>query len=285
MFEKEKLESSNRPSENRDDILCSNLQRWALTVAYDGSRFYGWQKQADGLPTVQEALESALLQIAGEKINTVVAGRTDTGVHATAQIVHFDTRANRLEQAWIRGVNAFLPEGVSVWRAQKVSNRFHARFDAFGRRYRYVLQSSPVRSPLLIGKVGWTHTPLDMALMQQAAAYLVGEQDFSSFRAAECQAKSPVKTIYSVKLSGSAELMALDLHGNAFLHHMVRNIMGALVYVGNGRLSVEGFANLIDEKSRLKAPPTFMPDGLYLTGVDYPEEWGVETPAPPIWLW
>ena len=261
------------------------VQRWALTLSYDGSRFYGWQKQAGGVATVQAALEQALSRIACAPVHTIAAGRTDTGVHATAQVVHFNTAAARSEQAWIRGVNAHLPEGVAVWRAQRVDARFHARFDAFGRRYRYVLQSTPVRPPLLLGKVGWTHTPLCLAAMQEAVALLMGEHDFSSFRAAACQAKSPVKTLYSASLQGSADLMALDLHGNAFLHHMVRNIVGALVYVGSGRMSVAGFAALLAEKSRLKAPPTFMPDGLYLTGVDYPPEWDVATPPPPEWLW
>ena len=210
-------------------------QRWALTLSYDGSRFYGWQKQAAGIATVQTALEHALSQIAGAPINTIAAGRTDTGVHATAQIVHFDTHVVRAEQAWVRGVNAHLPAGVAVLHAQAVDSRFHARFDAFGRRYRYILQSSAVRSPLLVGRVGWTHMPLNIDQMRQAATLLVGEHDFSSFRAAECQAKSPVKTLYSILLSGSPDFMILDVHGNAFLHHMVRNIMGALVYVGNGR--------------------------------------------------
>ena len=260
-------------------------QRWALVLSYDGSRFFGWQKQADGIVTVQSALEAALSAIACEPINVIAAGRTDTGVHATAQVVHFDTTARRSAQAWIRGVNAHLPEGAAVWQALPVDSRFHARFDAFGRRYRYVLQSSPVRSPLLLNRVGWTHTPLDMDKMRQAAAMLVGEHDFSSFRASACQAKSPVKTMYEVSLKGTPQLMTLDLHGNAFLHHMVRNIVGALVYVGNGRISVADFADLLNARSRLLAPPTFMPDGLYLTGVDYPPQWQVPTPQPPDWLW
>ncbi len=260
-------------------------QRWALLLSYDGSRFFGWQKQADGVATVQGALEQALSAIACETIGVVAAGRTDTGVHATAQVVHFDTSARRGEQAWVRGVNAHLPPGVAVWRALPVDGRFHARFDASGRRYRYVLQSSAVRSPLLAGRVGWTHTPLDMDKMRAALAYLVGEHDFSSFRAAECQAKSPVKTMYRACLNGSPGLMTLDLHGNAFLHHMVRNIVGALVYVGNGRLGVDEFAGLLAARSRMLAPPTFMADGLYLTGVDYPAQWGVETGALPDWLW
>lgn len=259
--------------------------RRALIVAYDGSRFFGWQKQAGGVPTVQTALEGALSGIAGERIAVTAAGRTDTGVHAAAQVVHFDTAAERPGQAWVRGTNSLLPEGVAVLRVHNVPPHFHARFDACGRRYRYVLQSAPVRSPLLAGRAGWTHTPLDPAPMREAAALLVGTHDFSSFRAAECQAKSPVKTLYSVRLSGTARFMALDLHGNAFLHHMVRNIVGALVYVGSGRLSVAGFAELIAAKSRLKAPPTFMPDGLYLTGADYPPEFGLDTPPLPDWLW
>lgn len=260
------------------------MARYALCVSYDGSRFFGWQKQADGIATVQSALEHALSAIAGECINTIAAGRTDTGVHATAQIVHFDTAAERPLQAWVRGVNAHLPEGVAVLQAQAVDPRFHARFDAFGRRYRYLLQSAPVRSPLLTGKAGWTHYALDLEAMRQAAALLQGEHDFSSFRAAQCQAKSPVKTMYSVQLSGSASLIKLDLHANAFLHHMVRNIVGALVYVGSGRLSVDGFARLLAERSRLHAPPTFMPDGLYLSGVDYPPEWGIAPAVLPDWL-
>lgn len=270
---------------NKTIDIEDDLQRWALILSYDGGRFFGWQKQADGVLTVQEALENALSSIAGEPVYVVAAGRTDTGVHATAQVVHFDTSAKRPQQAWIRGVNAYLPSGVAVLRAIKVDRNFHARFDASGRRYRYVLQSSAVRSPLLVGRVGWTHNVLDIKVMQEAVACLVGQHDFSSFRASQCQAKSPVKTLYSAKLSGSASLMMLDLHGNAFLHHMVRNIMGALVYVGSGRLTVQQFQHLIAEKSRLKAPPTFMSDGLYLTGVDYPDKWGVVTPPIPNWLW
>ena len=262
----------------------SSVQRWALTLSYDGSRFYGWQKQAGDLPTVQTALEQALTSIAGERINTIVAGRTDTGVHATALGVHFDTSVSRPEQAWVRGVNAHLPDGVAVLFAQKVAPHFNARFDAYGRHYRYLLESSPVRSPLLVGRVGWTHLKLDLNLMRQAAALLEGEHDFSSFRAAECQAKSPIKTLYRASISGTPRYLCLDLHGNAFLHHMVRNIMGALVYVGSGRISVDEFESVFHAKSRLMAPPTFMSDGLYLTGVDYPDEFGVTQLSLPEWM-
>lgn len=263
-----------------------NLQtkRYALVLSYDGSQFYGWQKQIKGIATVQAALEYALSNIAGEPINTITAGRTDTGVHATAQVVHFDTQANRPLNAWVRGVNAHLPNGVAVHHAQRVAQHFNARFDAFGRHYRYILQSAPVRSPLLFGRAGWTHYALDVACMRQAAQLLIGEHDFSTFRAAECQAKSPVKTMYHIEISGSLKLLKLDFHGNAFLHHMVRNIVGALVYVGAGRLTVAQFAHLFAQRSRLHAPPTFMPDGLYLTGVDYPAEFGVQAYELPDWL-
>lgn len=260
------------------------MPRYALILSYDGSRFFGWQKQTENVPTVQAALEHALSAIAGERINVITAGRTDTGVHATAQVVHFDSEADRPLQAWVRGVNAHLPEGAAVWHAQTVAPHFHARFDASGRHYRYILQSAPVRSPLLSGKAGWTHYRLDTAAMDKAAACLVGTHDFSSFRAAQCQAKSPVKTLYSVRLSECGGLLKVDFHGNAFLHHMIRNIVGALVYVGSNRLSVEGFAALLAEKSRLKAPPTFMPDGLYFTGADYPEHFGIPAPELPPWL-
>ena len=260
------------------------MTRYALTLSYNGSPFFGWQKQAAGIPTVQAALERALAQIAGQPVAVTAAGRTDTGVHATAQVVHFDSDARRPLTAWVRGVNAFLPEGIAVLHAQKTAPDFHARFDAFGRRYRYLLQSSPVRSPLLAGRAGWTHYPLDAGKIRTAAALLVGEHDFSSFRAAECQAKSPVKTLYSVRFSGSPDLIKIDFHANAFLHHMVRNIVGALVYVGCGRLSVDGFADIFAAQSRLNAPPTFMADGLYFTGADYPTEQGILQLATPEWL-
>ncbi len=260
------------------------MTRYALTLSYDGSQFYGWQKQTADVPTVQTALEHALSAIAQHPINVTAAGRTDTGVHATAQVVHFDSDANRPISAWVRGVNAHLPDGVAVLHAQAVAPEFHARFDAFARRYRYLLQSAPVRSPLLIGRAGWTHYPLNIQDIQAAVQYLIGEHDFSSFRAAECQAKSPIKTMYSVQITLVGDLIKLDFHANAFLHHMIRNIVGALVYVGCGRLSVNEFAELIQKRSRLYAPPTFMPDGLYFAGADYPEHFDIKNMSLPDWL-
>lgn len=260
------------------------MTRYALTLSYDGSHFFGWQKQAQGIITAQSCLEEALSAIAGHTVHTIAAGRTDTGVHASAQIVHFDTDSHRPLSAWVRGVNAHLPDGIAVLHAQETDPDFHARFDASGRHYRYVLESAPVRSPLLYKRAGWTHYALDINLMRQAAQCLLGEHDFSSFRAAQCQAKSPVKTLYSIQLTGTQQLIKIDLHANAFLHHMVRNIVGALIYVGCKRLSVADFQKLLEAKSRLYAPPTFMPDGLYLTGVDYPEKWQIQTHPLPDWL-
>lgn len=272
-----------RPENMQDDI--GYKQRWALTIAYDGTAFHGWQKQPDGLYTIQSVLEKAISSVAAEEIEVVVAGRTDAGVHATGQIVHFDTHARRSAEAWLRGSNTAMDKNIRILKAQMVAAEFHARFDACGRRYRYMLESSRVRMPQLRGRVGWTHYPLNMELMREAAALLVGEHDFSSFRSSDCQAKSPVKTLYALRLSGSPELMAIDFHGSAFVHNMVRNIVGALVYVGAGKLSVSRFAQLLAAKSRQLAPPTFMPDGLYLTGVDYPAQWDVDTQPLPLWLW
>lgn len=260
-------------------------QRWALMLSYDGSCFHGWQKQPNDLYTIQQVLETALSIVADEPIQATVAGRTDAGVHATAQVIHFDTTAVRPATAWLRGTNTNMDKNIRVIWAQPVDAAFHARFDAFGRHYRYLLESATVRSPQLRGKAGWTHYALDLDKIQQAAALLIGEHDFSSFRSSDCQAKSPVKTLYDISLSGDARWMAFDLHGSAFVHNMVRNIIGALVYVGAGKLSVADFVQLLEAKSRQYAPPTFMPDGLYFTGVDYPAKWQVVTPPLPPWLW
>nr|UOP04315.1 tRNA pseudouridine(38-40) synthase TruA [Conchiformibius kuhniae] len=260
------------------------MTRYALTLAYDGSRFAGWQKQAGDTPTVQSALEHALSQMAGETVRTFAAGRTDTGVHAAAQTVHFDTAAVRPLQAWVRGVNALLPNSIAVLHAQAVPPHFHARFDACARRYRYILQSAPVRAPHLYQRAGWTHYPLNENKMAQAAARLIGTHDFSAFRAAQCQAKSPVKTLYQLDIARTGDLIKLDFHANAFLHHMVRNIVGTLVYVGCGRLPPEHIDKLLATRNRCHAPPTFMPDGLYFLGADYPDTFGIARPTLPAWL-
>ena len=259
--------------------------RYALSLSYDGSQFFGWQKQAQGVMTVQETLENALSIIAGEKINTITAGRTDTGVHATAQVVHFDSDTHRPLSAWVRGVNAHLPDSIAVWHAQEVDAHFHARFDACARRYRYVLQSSPVRTPLLYGRAGWTHYALDVDKMQQAAALLLGEHDFSSFRASQCQAKSPIKTMYQITFSGSPSFIKMDFYANAFLHHMIRNIVGTLLPIGDGRHAPEKMAEVLASRSRAQAGVTAAAHGLYFMHADYPEHFALPAPVTQSLLW
>lgn len=254
--------------------------RIALGIEYDGRAFAGWQTQPHG-NTVQDVLNLALSKIAGCPISTIAAGRTDAGVHAMQQVVHFDSDAVRPQTAWVRGVNSHLPDSVSVLWAQPVDAEFHARFSAFSRSYSYFLLSHAVRPALCSGKVGWYHRPLDLVAMQAAAACLLGQHDFSSFRAAECQAKSPIKHLQQLDIVEHQGLIRFDLLADAFLHHMVRNIVGALVYVGKGALSAAGMQDLLLACDRTAAPPTFMPDGLYLTGVGYPEHFGLPAVAEP----
>jgi tRNA pseudouridine38-40 synthase len=222
---------------------------------------------------VQDALEPALAQIAGEPVNVTCAGRTDRGVHARAQVVHFDTGAQRPASAWVRGVNALLPDTVAVLWSQPVADEFHARFGAFARTYRYELLNRPVRPALAATRVGWFHLPLDAGRMREAAALLVGEHDFSAFRSAECQAKSPVRTLHWLEIERHGERIDFVLRANAFLHHMVRNIVGTLVYVGKGGLSPLQVKEVLLSKDRSKAAPTFGPEGLYLEKIEYEARW------------
>ena len=248
--------------------------RIALGVEYDGGNYCGWQSQPDG-NTVQDALQRALSQIAGESIGIIAAGRTDTGVHALEQVIHFDTTATRPLSAWVRGVNALLPKDIAVRWAHPVPDEFHARFSAHGRCYRYLLLNRAPRPALQTGKVGWFHVPLDLEAMRAAAAYLIGEHDFSAFRAAECQAKSPIKTLYQLDISQQGDVLVFDLHANAFLHHQVRNLVGCLVYVGKGKHPPDWIATILASRNRALAAPTFMPDGLYLRRIQYAEKWGL----------
>ena len=246
--------------------------RIALGLEYDGAAFAGWQTQPQG-NTVQDALERALAEIAGAPIRVACAGRTDAGVHAAAQVAHFDTPAARPENAWVRGVNAHLPDSIAVRWSREVPDNFHARYFALARSYRYVLHNRAVRPALLHGRVGWFHLPLDIEAMQAGAALLAGEQDFSAFRAAECQARSPVKTLHRAEVLRQDDYIVFDFRASAFLHHMVRNMVGALVYVGKGAHPPEWIAELIAGRDRRLAAPTFSPSGLYLTGVDYDACW------------
>lgn len=248
------------------------MVRIALGVEYDGAGFSGWQSQAHG-NTVQDVLERALAAIAGQAVRTTCAGRTDTGVHALAQVVHFDSDVLRPATAWVRGVNAHLPPQVAVRWATAVGAEFHARFSACARSYRYLLLNRPVRPAVLHGRVGWYHRPLDVAAMRLAAASLIGEHDFSAFRAAECQAKTPVKHLYRADIAAQGDCIVFDFRANAFLHHMIRNLVGSLVYIGQGKHAPGWMAELLAGRDRRRAAPTFDAAGLYFAGVDYEPRW------------
>ncbi len=246
--------------------------RIALGVEYAGNAFLGWQSQQHGR-TVQDVLEAALGQIAGHPLRLHCAGRTDAGVHATAQVVHFDTHSVRPLTAWVRGANALLPDAVAVRWAVEVDEQFHARYRACARRYRYILHNAPVRPALLAGRVGWFHPPLAVERMDEAARLLLGSHDFSAFRAAGCQARTPVRQMYQASVQRSGEYLAFDFHADGFLHHMIRNLVGALCYVGKGSHPPAWMGELLACRDRSRAAPTFSPDGLYLCGVDYPPNW------------
>ena len=248
--------------------------RIALGLEYAGDAFCGWQSQAPPC-SVQDAVERALSQIASQHVTTNAAGRTDAGVHAASQVVHFDTHARRPLTAWVRGANALLPRDVAVLWAREVADEFHARFSATARHYTYVLLMRSERPALLARRVGWYHATLDIDAMREGAASLRGKHDFSSFRAAECQAKSPVKTLTHIAIDALPPLVRFDFSADAFLHHMVRNIVGALVYVGAGKKPPEWINHLLTERDRTRAAPTIAPEGLYLCGADYPDRFGL----------
>lgn len=244
----------------------------AIGIEYDGSGFHGWQSQPSGA-TVQDHLERALATISGERVRLAAAGRTDAGVHALAQVAHFETAALRPGSAWVRGVNALLPPAVAVQWAAPVSDDFHARYSARSRTYRYVLYNHPVRPALHHGRVGWFHLALDTDAMRAALTHLVGEHDFSAFRSSECQAKSPVRALRASLLERRGAYLRMEFIANGFLHHMVRNIVGCLVYVGKGKHPPAWLADVLASRDRCQAAPTFAPDGLYLAGVEYPPAW------------
>lgn len=252
--------------------------RLALGLQYDGSAFHGWQTQSGG-GTVQDAVEHALTQLAGAFVPTICAGRTDAGVHATYQVIHVDPPAARPLTAWVRGVNRFLPPSAAVRWAVEVPAAFHARFGATARRYDYWLLNDAVRSPLLAHRTGWLARPLAVEPMRQAAALLVGRHDFSAFRSAQCQAASPIRELRELGISRFGHLIRFRLVANAFLHHMVRNLVGSLVYVGLGRQAPPWVAEVLRGRDRTAAAPTFAAAGLYLTAVEYDPSFGL--PAPP----
>ncbi|QID18187.1 tRNA pseudouridine(38-40) synthase TruA [Nitrogeniibacter mangrovi] len=250
------------------------MSRIVLGVEYAGDAFEGWQTQPHGR-TVQDVVTAAVSSVAGQGVDLVCAGRTDTGVHATTQIVHFDAPVERPRSAWVRGTNSHLPASVAIRWAHEVDTSFHARFSATARHYRYLLYNAPVRPALLSGRVGWFHLPLDEDRVRAAADRLAGTHDFSAFRAAACQAKSPVRTIRHARVTRHGPYWLFDFCADAFLHHMIRNLVGALVYVGKGKHPPEWMDMLLTGRDRSKAAPTFAPDGLYLCGVEYPDRWSL----------
>ena len=248
--------------------------RIAIGVSYDGSRFDGWQSQTSG-NTVQDHLERALAAVEDMPVRVVAAGRTDAGVHAVAQVAHFDCDAEREESAWIRGANSHLPPEVAVQWAIPVAGEFHARFSALARSYRYVLYNHAVRHAVSSRHVGWYHRPLDLANMKAAAAFLLGEHDFSAFRSSECQAKTPVRRMETASVRKHGPYVLFDFTANAFLHHMIRNLVGCLVYVGKGKHSPSWMTELLESRDRRLAAPTMSAAGLYLAAVRYDPRWSL----------
>ena len=257
--------------------------RIALGLEYDGSRFHGFERQPDRR-TVQGEVEDTLARIAAAPVRVVCAGRTDAGVHATGQVVHFDTRASRPIRAWVRGTNSYLPPDVAVPWARIVDDGFHARFLALRRRYRYVIVNRDTRPALLAGRAAWEYRRLDAGLMRLAARHLEGEHDFSSFRAAGCRARHPVRRVHRIEVARTGDRIVIDVHANAFLQHMVRNIAGTLVSVGAGERDPGWVASVLAARDRRAGGVTAAPGGLYLVGVDYPEEAGIPA-APSGALW
>lgn len=244
--------------------------RVALGIEYDGSKYFGWQRQIE-VDSVQAQLERALSKVANEPISVHCAGRTDTGVHATGQVVHFDTDAIRKESAWTLGVNVSLPDDIAVRWAKVVDEDFHARFSATARRYRYMIYNYQLRPGILRSGVSHYRTYLDENKMHEAAQHFVGEHDFTSFRALHCQSKSPNRNVHEVNVTRQGMYICVDIKANAFLHHMVRNIVGSLIEVGLGHQSYEWIPELLALKDRSKAAPTAKPNGLYMVDVTYPE--------------
>jgi tRNA pseudouridine38-40 synthase len=254
--------------------------RIALGLSYDGRAYQGWQSQSSGL-TVQDKLEKALTKFTAQRVSTLCAGRTDAGVHALMQVAHFDTDRDRDTHSWIRGTNANLPRDIAVQWALQTTDAFHCRACATSRRYAYVLLESSVRPSVEAGRVGWSFRPLDEAAMVKAASYLLGEHDFTSFRAAQCQALSPVKKMLTININRRGAYWRVEFEANAFLHHMIRNIMGCLVTIGQGKKPADWLLEVLAARDRKVAAPTFSPDGLYFLGPCYAAQWGIpdRTPA------
>ena len=258
--------------------------RIAAIVEYDGSRFSGWQLQ-DGDRTVQGCVEEALSKVANESLRVTVAGRTDAGVHASGQVIHFDSDAERRDYEWLRGANSNLPDDVAILWAGQVDAAFHARFSATGRHYRYIILNRSVRPTYLAKRVTWEYRALDIVPMQRAAKTLIGTHDFTSFRAMQCQAKDPVKDLRRLEVSRNGEFVTIDAHANAFLHHMVRNIAGVLMSIGAGEQTSEWARDVLAARDRTVAGMTAPAHGLYLIALEYPEPFEIPplSSGPELW--
>lgn len=261
-------------------VLPDGVSRIALAVEYHGGSFHGFQQQEMGVPTVQASLQLALSKVANETITVACAGRTDASVHATNQMVHFDTRAVRTVKAWTAGVNANLPSGVAIKWASEISPHFHARFSARERTYRYVIFNSPFRPALMFDQLTWCKEPLDVAMMQAGANHLVGEHNFNAFRAAQCQARHPNRHVKRIDLTRHGDLIVIEITANAFLHHMVRNIAGVLMRVGKGWAQPDWVSEVLASQRRACAAETAPPYGLYLVRVAYPETFELPSFSP-----
>jgi tRNA pseudouridine38-40 synthase len=249
--------------------------RIAMGVEYDGSEFRGWQIQDYEVRTVQGCLEQALAKVADSPVKTICAGRTDAGVHAIGQVVHFDTEAQRSERSWILGSNANLPSDISVLWARPISDRFHARFSVLARRYRYVILNRPYRSALQRRRAAWCHKPLHVARMIEAAQHLLGEHDFTSFRAIGCQAKNPVRVLQLLTVEKCGDFIVFEVEANAFLYHMVRNIVGVLMAIGSGEQPPQWARDVLEKRNRACGGVTAPVQGLYLTGVRYADKFAI----------
>jgi tRNA pseudouridine38-40 synthase len=256
----------------------------ALGIEYSGANYCGWQRQSHS-PSVQQCLEKALSQIADHDVSVFCAGRTDTGVHATGQVVNFKTESERLLKAWYLGANTKLPEDISIRWAKKMPDTFHARHTAFARRYRYILQNTTYPTGILKGKVTWYKKSLDVQRMHESAQILLGENNFSSFQASSCQSPTAFRYMRHINISRWQEFVVVDIEANAFLHHMVRNIVGCLLEVGSGKREIKFVEEVLSKMDRTQAPMTAKPDGLYLVNVLYPEEFEVaKMPLGPLML-
>jgi len=250
--------------------------RVALGIEYSGEHYCGWQRQKHS-PSIQENLDNVLKNIADQSIKTFCAGRTDTGVHATGQVIHFDIDKPRPTSAWLRGANNQLPNDIAIKWAAEVNNNFHARFSAIDRSYRYVIYNNETPTATLTGKVTWHRRPLQLDLMQHGANELIGKHDFSSFQASSCQANTSIRNITTLKLSQKGKFIFIDITANAFLHHMVRNIVGSLLWIGEERQPPAFMKQILLGLDRTKAPDTAKPTGLYLVRVGYPAEFMLPT--------